>query len=243
MSSRRPPETSLRMAHRASSRRFWTNASGLLLLAAWASSCADLIGADEWTPKADTSSSGTAGAGPGSTAGGPGGGTGQSSASSSTSGDGGAGGGMNSSGGGGGASSSSAGSGGGGGSSTSSSSSGGGGAGGMMPTCMDGIQNGTETDADCGGGACPPCSLCKACNIAADCQTQCCNTSVCANLNFNSAQCDPTYTCPDGCLNGTETDLDCGGTTCPTQCLTGDVCKVHSDCNSGFCDPSTKLCN
>jgi hypothetical protein len=35
---------------------------------------------------------------------------------------------------------------------------GGAGGGGVTPTCMDGVQNGTETGVDCGGPACPPCA-------------------------------------------------------------------------------------
>jgi hypothetical protein len=34
--------------------------------------------------------------------------------------------------------------------------------------------------------------------------------------------------------NGTETDVDCGGTSC-SKCVNGDACSVAGDCQSGVC--------
>ena len=31
----------------------------------------------------------------------------------------------------------------------------------ITPTCTDGVQNGTETGVDCGGGSCTPCFECQ----------------------------------------------------------------------------------
>ena len=39
----------------------------------------------------------------------------------------------------------------------------------VAPTCSDGIQNGNETDVDCGGGGCPACTNGKACCAGASC--------------------------------------------------------------------------
>lgn len=39
-------------------------------------------------------------------------------------------------------------------------------------------------------------------------------------------------TCTDGIKNGTETDVDCGGGTCP-KCGVGRTCATPSDCQSG----------
>ncbi len=47
--------------------------------------------------------------------------------------------------------------------------------------------------------------------------------------------CAPT--CSDGILNGTETDLDCGGASC-SGCDDGDSCSLASDCTSGVCTSS-----
>jgi hypothetical protein len=41
-------------------------------------------------------------------------------------------------------------------------------------------------------------------------------------------------TCMDGVRNGSETDVDCGGTLCE-PCPTGDMCAVGSDCASLSC--------
>jgi len=44
----------------------------------------------------------------------------------------------------------------------------------------------------------------------------------------------PLPTCKDGKHNGAETDIDCGGGTCPT-CAAGKKCKQAGDCASGIC--------
>ncbi|KYF62115.1 peptidase [Sorangium cellulosum] len=41
-------------------------------------------------------------------------------------------------------------------------------------------------------------------------------------------------TCTDGVQNGTETDVDCGG-TCTADCANGDTCSVNADCTSANC--------
>ena len=41
-------------------------------------------------------------------------------------------------------------------------------------------------------------------------------------------------TCTDTLKNGDETDVDCGGKTCP-QCADGKSCKLAVDCTSGVC--------
>jgi hypothetical protein len=49
--------------------------------------------------------------------------------------------------------------------------------------------------------------------------------------NFSTT---PAPTCSDGIKNGNETDVDCGGGTCPA-CATGKQCLVAADCVSGNC--------
>ena len=44
----------------------------------------------------------------------------------------------------------------------------------------------------------------------------------------------PSPTCADGVKNGTETDVDCGGLSCP-PCAAGHVCNVILDCSSHIC--------
>jgi hypothetical protein len=94
----------------------------------------------------------------------------------------------------------------------------------VAATCIDHVQDGTETDVDC-GGACPACPNDAACSRNADCL---------------SAQCDPqvlrciTSACNNHVRDGTETGIDCGGPACP---LCGPVqdCKVNQDCQSNYC--------
>jgi len=88
--------------------------------------------------------------------------------------------------------------------------------------CMDGQQNGNETDIDCGGGDCPPCLDGQDCQVAVDCESLVCQGGIC------------TSSCSDGIENGNETDTDCGGGTCPA-CANGFGCLAGSDCESTLC--------
>jgi hypothetical protein len=47
-------------------------------------------------------------------------------------------------------------------------------------TCTDGAHNGTETDLDCGGGACAACGTGHACASVSDCASAFCSSGVCA---------------------------------------------------------------
>jgi hypothetical protein len=44
----------------------------------------------------------------------------------------------------------------------------------------------------------------------------------------------PSPTCADGVRNGNETDIDCGGPSCP-KCADGKGCATATDCVSGVC--------
>jgi hypothetical protein len=48
----------------------------------------------------------------------------------------------------------------------------------------------------------------------------------------------PGQTCSDGIKNGTETDVDCGGSTCP-RCAIGKTCTSRNDCASARCAGGT----
>src|SRR4029079_12443390 len=89
------------------------------------------------------------------------------------------------------------------------------------PVCSDMVQNGAETDVDC-GATCPPCALGKKCMMSTDCVGQNCGGGVC----------QPS--CTDGTLNNGETDVDCGGASCG-KCASGKTCGVNADCLSGKC--------
>jgi len=96
----------------------------------------------------------------------------------------------------------------------------------LPSTCSDGIKDGNETDVDC-GGSCKPCATGFECMTGADCQS-----GVCFGV-FGPARCQAP-SCSDGVKNGTETDVDCGG-SCPTPCPLGKGCLQGSDCATLYC--------
>lgn len=61
--------------------------------------------------------------------------------------------------------------------------------------------------------------------------------------NVGADGASPVASCTDGLQNGTETDIDCGGSC--SGCSAGKVCSVRADCTqpdtclSGSCDPIT----
>jgi hypothetical protein len=107
------------------------------------------------------------------------------------------------------------------------------------PTCDDCVKDGAETDVDCGGDACPPCLLGKACLADTDCATGTCQLGTCAPSSSTCAPVDPQNpTCDDCVKDGAETDVDCGGDACP-PCATGKACLAGADCASGDCAQGT----
>jgi hypothetical protein len=99
------------------------------------------------------------------------------------------------------------------------------------PSCTNGMQDGTETDIDC-GGSCSPCADTKKCKVAADCIDGVCSGTP---LTCQAAS------CTDGVKNGMETDKDCGGGTCP-KCADQLKCKVNGDCTNNICFGSPGTC-
>jgi hypothetical protein len=91
------------------------------------------------------------------------------------------------------------------------------------PACDDGVENGDETDLDCGGACGPSCSQGETCAADGDCKGGICSGSFCLP------------SCTDGELNNGETALDCGGPVCTSTCATAEPCVVASDCTSAFC--------
>lgn len=95
--------------------------------------------------------------------------------------------------------------------------------------CSDGVQNGDETDVDCGGSFCGACSPGQGCDGPSDCTSLVCTGNVCQ-----------APTCADGVLNQDETDIDCGG-SCGATCAFGQSCSGGGDCVTGTC--SGGVCN
>ena len=96
----------------------------------------------------------------------------------------------------------------------------------ILDQCADQQKDGSETDVDCGGGTCHPCGFDQACQVDTDCTTSACDfvTGLCA-----------ANMCSDRRQDGSETDVDCGGGTCPT-CPSNERCVVNGDCTSNICD-------
>jgi Lamin Tail Domain len=88
--------------------------------------------------------------------------------------------------------------------------------------CGDKVKNGTESDVDCGGAACPPCATGQKCAAGSDCVGGSCAGMMCAP------------TCTDGLKNNGEADVDCGG-PCAVKCDVTKACASGSDCKTGSC--------
>ena len=88
----------------------------------------------------------------------------------------------------------------------------------QQPSCTDVVQNGDETDIDCGGSCSTRCDPGEGCAVAADCQSGVCTSGTCA-----------APSCTDVVQNGDESDVDCGG-TCP-DCVAGQTCSVATTGN------------
>lgn len=126
--------------------------------------------------------------------------------------------------------------------------------------CSDGQTNDGETDVDCGGtcvtdagnaGSAKVCGNGSVCAGNDDCSSKNCVNNRCAALSCdpkndtcpkdNNGKCDAAsglcISCADAAKNGTETDVDCGG-SCPQKCAAGKACASGTDCEKGVCENS-----
>ena len=85
-------------------------------------------------------------------------------------------------------------------------------------SCTDGIQNGDETDVDCGGANCPTCPTCFD-GIQNGNET---------GVDCGGPDCLACATCTDGIQNGDETGVDCGGASCVP-------------CSTASCNPPSNI--
>jgi len=102
-----------------------------------------------------------------------------------------------------------------------------------IDTCTAGVAANTPKPVGdpCTTGSAMKCtadSMCVECVVNTDCGSMVCDplTNKCAPID-----------CGDKVKNGVETDIDCGGITCP-RCPTGKACKVSTDCVGGACTGS-----
>lgn len=98
------------------------------------------------------------------------------------------------------------------------------------PACNDNIQNGTETDVDCGGDQCAPCVDNKVCSAGPDCMNGVCTGGKCV-----------APSCSDGVKNGNELDADCAGDCGASSCDVGQRCDDNTQCKSQMC-AGTNVC-
>ncbi|NUO52601.1 MAG: hypothetical protein HOV80_27460 [Polyangiaceae bacterium] len=120
-------------------------------------------------------------------------------------------------------------------------------------SCTDNLQNGDETDIDC-GGSCAPCNDGSNCDGPTDCVTGFCVEGVCCESActgvcescVEAATGDPNGVCapitpgaqcaPGSCVGGTAT----AASTCDANgtCVPG----LMTSCNPYVCDPGTMMC-
>ncbi len=121
-------------------------------------------------------------------------------------------------------------------------------------SCSDTTKNGDESDIDCGGSCPTKCALSKGCAATTDCVTGLkCDGTKCVECTVgtdcpSSGLCDTTTgtckaaACDDTYKNGSETDVDCGG-SCTTKCAFGQGCAATTDCATGLKCDGTKCVN
>jgi hypothetical protein len=88
--------------------------------------------------------------------------------------------------------------------------------------CDDGVQNGLESDVDCGGPVCSACANGDSCGGNDDCASNSCEAGSCVEA-----------TCSDLIKNQGESDIDCGGPCGP--CDVGEGCVEDADCVERIC--------
>ncbi len=100
--------------------------------------------------------------------------------------------------------------------------------------CANMVQDGFETDVDCGGTHCPSCSAGFMCIANTDC-TEKCDTAAMPPVCVSPS---PPL-CNDAVRNADETDVDCGGSCAkemqPKKCADFKNCLFPDDCQSGVC--------
>jgi hypothetical protein len=99
-------------------------------------------------------------------------------------------------------------------------------------TCVQNACVMSTCGTTCGTEGCPLCGAGQACVGGMQC-----TSGVCKVTPPNTSKLCQAPSCGDGVKNGNETDIDCGGSTCP-PCPTGNHCALPADCQSGVCSPS-----
>lgn len=117
-------------------------------------------------------------------------------------------------------------------------------------TCSDMATNGSETDVDCGGGACPACGDGASCAAGSDCTSGVCQAGTCqsqlpeGSVCMSPAQCSSGF-CVDGVCCGSACSGLCQGCDSALTGGTNGVCGsvlVGTDPNSECADAGPATC-
>lgn len=105
--------------------------------------------------------------------------------------------------------------------------------------CDNAVQDGDETDVDCGGSCAAGCGAGEGCVEDSDCASDDCDADNGTCGGGDSGGGGGTATagdggCDDGVRNQDETDVDCGG-LCGATCESGESCSEDGDCVSDAC--------
>ena len=105
------------------------------------------------------------------------------------------------------------------------------------PTCTDSVQNGAETDVDCGGPACSACIAGRACLASADCQSALCQGNVCQDTSATGCGIDSASYAKDAMnpLNACESCQPALSTSAWTPLPDGTTCGAAQICSAGSC--------
>ena len=110
----------------------------------------------------------------------------------------------------------------------------------VCASCLNGVQDGTETDVDCGADCPAQCADNARCVSDRDCISAHCNSGVCSIV-------DPAASCENSYRSEHETCVDGGGPQCNAlgqHCPLGADCRTDNDCDSGNCYDGTCIsCN
>jgi hypothetical protein len=108
-----------------------------------------------------------------------------------------------------------------------------------MPSCSDMVQNGAETDVDCGGGTCPQCANTKHCSGNSDCASGTCSSGTCAlSCSTTGETCSDYCTCMLSACSTVFADM----AACLTACNAFDdsqICCRGTHCGFAMSDPGT----
>ncbi len=100
------------------------------------------------------------------------------------------------------------------------------------PTCMDGAQNGDETDVDCGGPDCGQCADGQACSTESDCTSPLCVDGVCTALKALGEVCTDRAECESNRCS------EFNGTSYCTEVCDGPCDGENLACFDGVCTPN-----